>query len=109
MDGGLYGGTGGHKRFAEESDSAMLVAAAAILGYMVTDSWLAMQAVKAQPPVAHRDRRLVRERQARPHAGDGPLVFVIGQGELIAAFVRAIVRRTPTTWRASPSSATGRS
>ena len=50
VDGSLYGGTEGHKRFAEESDGAMLVATTAILGYMVTDSWLAMQAVKARNP-----------------------------------------------------------
>lgn len=50
IDGSLYGGTEGHQRFAEASDGALLVGTTAILGYMVTDSWQAMQAVKARNP-----------------------------------------------------------
>ena len=50
IDGSLYTGTEGHRRFAEEAEGALLVATTAILGYMVTDSWLAMQACKAKNP-----------------------------------------------------------
>lgn len=50
IDGSLYTGTDGHDRFVEEAEGAMMVATTAILGYMVTDSWLAMQAVKAKHP-----------------------------------------------------------
>ncbi|MEZ6014338.1 MAG: radical SAM protein [Planctomycetota bacterium] len=50
IDGSLYRGTEGHERFAAAAEGALLVATTAILGYMVTDSWLAMQRVKAQHP-----------------------------------------------------------
>lgn len=50
IDGSLYKGTDGHRRFAEEAEGAMLIGTTAILGYMVTDSWQAMQMVKAKHP-----------------------------------------------------------
>ena len=50
VDGSLFSGTEGHERFAQEAEGAMMVATTAILGYMVTDSWLAMQAVKKKHP-----------------------------------------------------------
>ena len=50
IDGSLYKGADGHKRFAEEADGAMMVGTTAILGYMVTDSWLAMTHLRSRHP-----------------------------------------------------------
>jgi len=50
VDGSLYRGTAGHDRLVQECEDAFLVATTCILGYMVTDSWLAMQRVKAKHP-----------------------------------------------------------
>ena len=50
VDGSLYRGEKGHQRLVEACEGAMLVATTGILGYMVTDGWLAMQRVKARYP-----------------------------------------------------------
>ena len=50
VDGSLYSGTEGHERFVQEAEGALMVGTTAILGYMVTDGWLAMQACKAKHP-----------------------------------------------------------
>jgi radical SAM superfamily enzyme YgiQ (UPF0313 family) len=50
VDGSLYNGTEGHERFAQEAEGAMMVGTTAILGYMVTDSWMAMQHLKSRHP-----------------------------------------------------------
>ena len=50
IDGSLYNGTEGHERFIHEADGALMVGTTAILGFMVTDSWLAMKALKQRLP-----------------------------------------------------------
>ncbi len=50
VDGSLYHGEEGHRRLLEECSEAMLVGTTGILGYMVTDGWLAISKVKARHP-----------------------------------------------------------
>ena len=50
VDGSLYTGTAGHDALLEACDGAMMVATTGILGYMVTDGYLAMRKVKGRYP-----------------------------------------------------------
>lgn len=50
VDGSLYDGEEGHRRLVEACEGAMLYGTTGILGYMVVDSWLATQKVKARHP-----------------------------------------------------------
>ncbi|MEZ5973711.1 MAG: radical SAM protein [Planctomycetota bacterium] len=50
VDGSLYAGDEGHRRLLAACEDAMLVATTGILGYMVTDGYLAIGKVKARFP-----------------------------------------------------------
>ncbi|MCP3919123.1 MAG: B12-binding domain-containing radical SAM protein [bacterium] len=50
VDGSLYTGTTGHERLAAACEGALMVGTTGILGYMVTDGWLAIQAAKKKHP-----------------------------------------------------------